>query len=177
MVRISDDIQRVLLQVNGASDIAVDQLTGQPMLQIRVDQQAIARHGVPARHVLEFVEAVGGHHVGEVFEGQRHFELVVRLPDSHRSDPEVLADTLVPTQIGQRLPLRSLADIQHTEGLATINREWGRRLIRVQCNVAGRAVTSFIHEAQKKIHEQVALPEGYVLEWGGQFENLQRAQW
>lgn len=176
LVRISDDIQRVLLQVNGASDIAVDQVTGQPMLQIRVNQQAIARHGVPARHVLEFVEAVGGHQVGEVFEGQRHFELVVRLPDTHRSDPEVLADTLVPTQTGQRLPLRSLADIQHTEGLATINREWGRRLIRVQCNVAGRDVTSFIHEAQQKIREQVSLPEGYVLEWGGQFENLQRAQ-
>ncbi len=176
LVRISDDIQRVLLQIPGASDIAVDQVTGQPMLQIRIDQQAIARHGVPARCVLEFVEALGGRKVGEVFEGQRHFDLVVRLPDAHRRDADVLADTLVPTASGQRLPLRSLADIDDVEGLAAINREWGRRLVRVQCNVVGRDVTSFIGEARRRIDEQVALPEGYVVEWGGQFENLQRAR-
>ena len=176
LVRISDDIQRILLQIPGASDIAVDQVTGQPMLQVKVDQQAIARHGVPARHVLEFVEAVGGRTVGEVFEGQRHFDLVVRLPDEHRRDADLLADTLVPTESGQRLPLHSLASVDHTEGLATINREWGRRLIRVQCNVSGRDVVSFIDEARQRIEREVPLPDGYVVEWGGQFENLQRAQ-
>jgi cobalt-zinc-cadmium resistance protein CzcA len=176
LVRISDDIQRVLLEIAGASDIAVDQITGQPLLQVRVDQAALARQGVPARHVLEFVEAVGGRTVGEVFEGQRHFDLVVRLPDKHRKDAEVLANTIVPTETGQRLPLRSLASINATEGSATINREWGRRLIRVQCNVVGRDVISFIDEAKDGIEQQVTLPEGYVIEWGGQFENLQRAQ-
>lgn len=176
LVRISDDIQRVLLEISGASDIAVDQITGQPLLQVRVDQAAIARQGVPARHVLEFVEAVGGRTVGEVFEGQRHFDLVVRLPDAHRKDAEVLANTIVPTETGQRLPLRSLASINATEGSATINREWGRRLIRVQCNVVGRDVISFIDEAKERIEREVSLPEGYVIEWGGQFENLQRAQ-
>ncbi len=176
LVQISDEIQRVLLQVPGNSDIAVDQLTGQPMLRARVDQQALARHGVPARHVLEFVEAVGGRTLGEVFEGQRHFDLVVRLPDRHRRDAEVLANTIVPTTTGQRLPLRSLVSIEQTEGLATINREWGRRVIRVQCNVVGRDVSSFIGEARQRIEREVALPEGYVVEWGGQFENLQRAQ-
>ncbi len=176
LVEISDQIQRVLLQTPGASDIAVDQLTGQPLLQVRVDQEAIARYGVPARHVLEFVEAVGGVKVGEVVEGQRHFDLVVRLPDEYRADAELLADTLVPTESGERLPLRSLAAVSHTEGLATINREWGRRLIRVQCNVAGRDVASFIDEARQRIDAQVVLPEGYVIEWGGQFENLERAR-
>ncbi len=176
LVRIGDDIQRVLLQIPGASDIAVDQVTGQPMRQVRVDQEAIARRGVPARHVLEFVEAVGGRAVGEVFEGQRHFDLVVRLPDAHRRDADLLGETLVPTEAGQRLPLRSLASITTTEGFATINREWGRRLIRVQCNVVGRDVTSFIDEARERIGREVVLPEGYVVEWGGQFENLQRAQ-
>ncbi len=176
LVRISDDVQRVLLAMGDASDIAVDQLTGQPMLQVRVDQQALARHGVPARHVLEFVEAVGGRTVGEVFEGQRHFDLVVRLPDAHRRDAAVLADTIVPTETGQRLPLRSLATVTDTEGSATINREWGRRLIRVQCNVTGRDAASFIADARRRIADQVDLPDGYVIEWGGQFENLQRAQ-
>lgn len=176
LVRISDEIQRVLLQIPGASDIAVDQLTGQPMLQVRVDQEAIARYGVPARHVLEFVEAVGGVTVGEVFEGQRHFDLVVRLPDEYRQNADVLADTLVPTESGQRLPLRSLAAVDETQGLATINREWGRRLIRVQCNVADRDVASFIEEAKERIENEVVLPDGYVIEWGGQFENLERAQ-
>lgn len=176
LVRISDDIQRILLTIPGASDIAVDQLTGQPTLQVRVDQQAIARHGIPARDVLQFVEAVGGREVGEVFEGQRHFDLVARLPDAHRSDAQVLANTVVPTDVGQRLPLRTLATIEETEGSATINREWGRRLIRVQCNVVDRDVRSFIEEAQVKIDNSVSLPEGYVVEWGGQFENLERAQ-
>ncbi len=172
LVRISDEIQRVLLEIPGSSDIAVDQLTGQPTLQVRVDQEAIARQGVPARHVLEFVEAVGGVTVGEVLEGQRHFDLVVRLPDEYRRNPDVLADTLVPTESGQRLPLRSLAAVDQTEGLATINREWGRRLIRVQCNIAGRDPASFIEEARERIDNQVPLPDGYVVEWGGQFENL-----
>lgn len=176
LVRISDDIQRVLLEIPGASDIAVDQLTGQPVLQVRVDQQAIARHGVPARHVLEFVEGVGGRSVGEIFEGQRRFDLVVRLPDTHRRDGEVLANTIVPTETGQRLPLGTLASVEETEGAATINREWGRRLIRVQCNVAGRDAASFINEARERITSDVSLPEGYIVEWGGQFENLERAQ-
>jgi cobalt-zinc-cadmium resistance protein CzcA len=82
----------------------------------------------------------------------------------------------VPTQTGGRYPLRALADVKSTEGLATINREWGRRLIRVQCNIAGRDVTSFVDEARQLIADQVDMPEGYVIEWGGQFENLQRAQ-
>lgn len=176
LIRISDEIQRVLLQITGQSDIAVDQLTGQPLLQVKINQNAIARYGVPARHVLEVVEAVGGQHVGEVFEGQRHFDLVMRLPDAHRVDAELLGKTIVLTESGQQIPLRLLATIENTEGAATINREWGRRVIRVQCNVVGRDVVSFIGEARKRIETEVALPEGYVIEWGGQFENLERAR-
>ena len=176
LIRISDDIQRVLLQIPGATDIAVDQLTGQPTLQVRIDQEAIARHGIPAREVLEFVEAVGGRTVGEVFEGQKHFDLVARLTDEHRQDSSILSNTVVPTETGQRLPLRTLAAIVETDGSATINREWGRRLIRVQCNIAGRDITTFIDEAKELIEQNVSFPEGYVLEWGGQFENLERAQ-
>ncbi|MDD8042224.1 MAG: CusA/CzcA family heavy metal efflux RND transporter [Verrucomicrobiota bacterium] len=176
LVRISDDIQTVLLGIPGASDIAVDQLTGQPGLQVRVDQGALARHGVPARHVLEFVEAVGGRKVGEVFEGQRRFDLVARLPDVYRRDAEALGDVIVPAETGEHYPLGMLATVNTVEGLATINREWGRRLIRVQCNVLGRDVASFIEEARRRIAQDVVMPDGYVVEWGGQFENLARAQ-
>ncbi|MDA0746958.1 MAG: CusA/CzcA family heavy metal efflux RND transporter [bacterium] len=176
LVRISDEIQRVLLLIPGQSDIAVDQLTGQPLLQITVDQAALARYGIPARHVLEVVEAIGGYHVGEIYEGQRRFDLVVRLPDAHRTDVDLLGKTLLSTANGQQIPLRMLTTIQDTEGPATINREWGRRVIRVQCNVVGRDVVSFIHEAKQRIEAGVPLPEGYVIEWAGQFENLERAR-
>jgi len=176
LLRVSDAVQRVLVDTPGASDVAVDQLTGQPMLRVEVDREAIARHGVAANQVLQFAEAVGGRQVGEIYEGQRHFDLVARLPDTHRQDPAALAATVVPTEDGKRLPLRLLADIETTDGSSTITREWGRRLIRVQCNIAGRDVTSFIAEAKQRIAEEVDLPDGYIVEWGGQFGNLERAQ-
>jgi len=176
LVRISDDVQRILVGIPGASDVAVDQLTGQPTLRIRVDQGAIARLGVSGREVLDFVEVIGPRKVGEVFEGQRKFPLAVRLPDGHRSDPEALRATLIPTDSGLRVPLRSVANVAEESGISTINREWGRRLIRVQCNVAGRDVASFVEEARQRIAQEIDLPEGYVIEWGGQFENLASAK-
>jgi cobalt-zinc-cadmium resistance protein CzcA len=173
--RLSDDIQRVLLGIAGASDVSGEQLTGQPMLQIEVDPLALARYGVPARAVLDVVEAVGGKRVGEIREGQRRFPLVVRLPEAARTDPEALAATLIPTAGGPVLPLERLARLTETEGPSTIQREWGRRRVTVQCNVRGRDVGGFVAEAQRRVAAEVRLPEGYTLEWGGQFENLQRA--
>lgn len=176
LIRISDDIQRILLTIPGATDIAADQITGQPTLRIEVDQAALARFGVPADDVLAFVEAVGGIHVGEIFEQQRSFPLIMRLPDRHRTQTETLASTIIPTTAGPRLPLTTLARVNEGEGASTINREWGRRLIRVQCNVAGRDVTSFIREAQQRMNREIILPDGYLIDWGGQFENLERAR-
>ena len=135
----------------GVGEVTGEQLTGQPILQVRVDPQAIARYGVPTRNVLNVVEAVGTRKVGEVREGQRRFPLVVRLPDRQRTDPDALAATLIPTATGSVLPLNQVAQVVETEGPATINREWGRRRITVQCNVRGRDVGSFVAEAQKKI--------------------------
>ncbi len=176
LVRISDEVQRTLLQVQGQADIAVDQLTGQPTLKVNVNQHAIGRYGISARHVLNMIETLGGKRVGEIFEGQRKFPLVVRLPDSLRRDSEMLSNTIIPTETGEQFPLKALANISSTESASTINREWGRRLIRVQCNVVGRDVSSFVAEAKQKIGESVNLPEGYVIDWGGQFENLERAR-
>jgi len=173
--RLGGEVQVVLAGMRGASEASVEQLTGQTFLQVRVDPKAIARYGVPTRNVLNVVEAVGSRRVGDVREGQRRFPLVVRLPDKQRTDPDALAATLIPTASGQVLPLNRLATIVETEGPSTINRDWGKRRITVQCNVRGRDVASFVAEAKQKIAQQVKLPEGYNLEWGGQFENMERA--
>jgi cobalt-zinc-cadmium resistance protein CzcA len=176
LVRLSDEVQQILLTIPGAAEVSGEQITGQPTLQIVVNQDQIARHGIPARNVLDVIEAVGVRRVGDVFEGQRRFPLAVRLPEAQRTDPEALANTLIPTENGTILPLRMLAEIKETEGPSTINREWGRRLIKVQCNVRGRDVASFVAEAQARLEKEVELPEGYVIEWGGQFEHLIRSR-
>lgn len=176
LLRLADDIQRVVLDIPGASDISVDQITGQPSLSITVDQAQIARYGVASREVLDIVEAIGGIRVGEVFEGQRIFPLVVRLPPAYRQDVSTIENVRIPTEGGITVPLSAMAKIENTEGASTINREWGRRLIRVQCNVSDRDPASFVAEAKKAIETGITLPEGYVIEWGGQFENLERAQ-
>lgn len=173
--RLSDEVQAALGGVSGRGEVTGEQLVGQLILQVRVDPQAIARYGVPTRNVLNVVEAVGSRKVGEIREGQRRFSLVVRMPDRQRTDPDALAATLISTATGSVIPLNQVAQVVETEGPSTINREWGRRRITVQCNVRGRDVGSFVAEAQKRIAEQVKLPEGYSIEWGGQFENMQRA--
>ncbi len=173
--RLGGEVQAVLAGTRGASEASVEQLTGQTFLQVRVVPQAIARYGVPTRNVLNVVEAVGSRRVGDVREGQRRFPLVVRLPDRQRTDPDALAATLIPTAAGPVLPLNQVAKITEMEGPSTINREWGKRRITVQCNVRGRDVKSFVAEGRTKIAAQVKLPEGYTIEWGGQFENMERA--
>ena len=173
--RLGGEVQAVLAGIRGASEASVEQLTGQTFLQVRVDPQAIARYGVPTRNVLNVVEAVGSRRVGDVREGQRRFPLVVRLPDKQRTDPDALAATLIPTAGGPVLPLNQVAKITEMEGPSTINREWGKRRITVQCNVRGRDVKSFVAEGRAKIAAQVKMPDGYTIEWGGQFENMERA--
>lgn len=173
--RLGSEVQQVLSAVPGASEASVEQLTGQPFLQVRVDPKAIARYGIPTRDVLDIVEAVGSRRVGDIREGQRRFPLVVRLPDKQRQDPAALAATLIPTESGAVLTLGQVAEMTQFEGPATINREWGNRRITVQCNVRGRDVASFVAEAKEKLAAEVRLPEAYTIEWGGQFENMERA--
>jgi cobalt-zinc-cadmium resistance protein CzcA len=176
LVRLGNRVQEILKNIKGASDVAAEQITGQPTLEVIIDQGQIARYGIPARSILDMVEIVGSRQVGDIFEGQRRFPLVVRLPDKQRTDVDALANTLIPTESGQFLPLRNLAEFREAEGYSTINREWGRRLIKIQCNVRGRDIASFVQEARTGIENEMSLPEGYVIEWGGQFEHLQRSK-
>lgn len=171
------EIEKVLRQIPGSADVNVEQVVGQPVLQIKIDRDAIARYGIPASDVLEVVESLGSNRVGEVFEGELRFPLVIRLPEAQRKNPEVIGAIEFTTPKGERIPLSRLAKIDVIEGPSTITREWYQRRITISCNIRGRDMGSFVAEAQQKINEQVKLPSGrYHLEWGGQFENLERAK-
>lgn len=170
------EIEKILRQVPGAADVTTEQVTGLPVLRLILDTEALARFGVSSDVVLNAVKSVGGISVGEVIEPTRRFPLVVRLPEEYRADPASLERILIPTASGQRLPITQLARFEESEGPATIQRDWGQRRIIIQANVRGRDMGSFVEDAQRRITEGVKLPYGYTLDWGGQFENMERAE-
>jgi cobalt-zinc-cadmium resistance protein CzcA len=171
------EIADLITGLDGAEDVSTEQLTGQPVMQVEVDQTAIARFGIPARSVLDIVESLGGQEHGEVAEGQLRFPLTVRLPERLRRDSESVGSILISAPSGERVPLAKLAHIRVVEGPSTITREWGQRRTTIQANIRGRDVASFVTDAKAAIAKEIQLPEGrYRLEWGGQFENLERAR-
>lgn len=177
LVAKGQEIEAILKSIPGAADVTVEQVTGQPMLQIKVNQDQVARYGVSAQAVLDLVESIGSKPLGEVVEGQLRFPLIVRLPEQSRASPKAIGAMLITTPAGERIPLSRLATVEVVEGPSTITREWGQRRITVTSNVRGRDLGTFVAEARRKIGEQVALPSArYRVEYGGQFENLQRAQ-
>ncbi|MCL4221168.1 MAG: CusA/CzcA family heavy metal efflux RND transporter [Phycisphaerales bacterium] len=172
---LAAQVQSVLESIPGSADVSTEQITGSPLLSIRVDQQAIARFGIPAGHVLEIVEALGEIRVGQVREGQRRFDLTIELDDRHREDPDAVADILIPAAGGERVALGRLASVRQTEGPSVINRDWGKRRIVVQCNVRGRDLGGFVSQARERIGADVVLPPGSYIRYVGQFEHLERA--
>ncbi len=174
----AQEIEAVLRTIPGNADLAVEQITGQPVLQIQIKQDETARSGVPAKAVLDLVESIGSKPLSEVVEGQVRFPLVVRLPEQYRTSPEAIGALLVAAPSGEHIPLSRLATVQLVEGPSTITREWGQRRITVTCNVRGRDLGSFVADAQRQVAAKVAMPpQGrYHVEWGGQYENLQRAR-
>lgn len=173
----AQDIEKILKGIDGNADVNTEQITGQPILQVRIDRDQIARYGVPAKAVLDLVESIGSKPLGEVVEGQMRFPLVIRLPEGMRASPQAIGAMLVATASGERLPLARLATIEVVEGPSTITREWGQRRITVTANVRERDMGSFVAEAQQKIKESFQLPPGrYHLEWGGQFEHYESAR-
>ena len=169
-------IGRVLQQIPGAADVRVEQVEGLPVVRVQVDRQQIARYGVNAADVLAAVEAAGaGKVVGTVFEGQRRFDLAVRLAPAPGSDGNTFNDLPIATPSGQLIPLKQLARVVTEEGPAQISREDIQRRIVIEANVRGRDLGSFVSDAQQRLAREVALPAGYHITWGGQFENLARA--
>ncbi len=177
LVAKAGEIEGILHTIPGSADVSTEQITGQPVLQIKVRQDEIARYGLSAQTVLDLVESIGSKPLGEVVEGQLRFPLVARLPEKFRANPQAIGAMLVATAAGQQIPLSRLATIEVVEGPSTITREWGQRRITVTANVRDRDLAGFVAEARQKIADRLALPSGrYRIEFGGQFENLQRAR-
>jgi len=201
MLEIANRTAALLNDIPGAADLKVEQVTGLPVLTIQIDRAAIARYGLNVSDVQGVVEiALGGRSAGGVFEGDRRFDLIVRLADALRQDLDQLARLPIPLPDRRErdagtlasadgvglashnlaeqpggfafLPLSRLATIELQEGPNQISRENGKRRVVVSANVRGRDIGSFVAEAQRKLSESVKLPEGYWITWGGQFENL-----
>ena len=174
--KTADAVATKLRATPGAADVRVEQASGLPTLTISVDRFAAANYGLSAADVSEAVSvAIGGAEAGRIFEGDRRFDVVVRLPDVARNDPATLAALPIVSSSGVVVPLSSVARIHIAEGPNQISRENGSRRMVVQANVRGRDLGGFVAEAQRSVAE-VALPVGYRLDWGGQFENLKRAE-
>jgi cobalt-zinc-cadmium resistance protein CzcA len=170
------EIERVIRSVKGQRDLQTEKLEGSSQIVIKPDRVKMARYGVQISDLKALVgTAVLGEPVSEVLEGRKRFAMRVNFPGGSQSDPLLLQSLLLNTSTGQRLPLGQVATIQTEEGLEVINRESAQRRIVVMCNVDGRDIGSFVREGQQKIKERVHLPPGYYIEWGGQFENQQRA--
>ena len=171
-----DDVARVLGKVTGAADVGVEKVSGLAYLQIEVDREKIARYGINVADINDVIEtAIGGKEASSVYEGLKVFGLSVRFPESARNDVEPIREILIPAPSGALIPLGQLAKVDVTEGPAQISRESGQRRIVITCNVTGRDLGGFVAEAQRKIDAAVKLPPGYIMTWGGQFENQQRA--
>ncbi|MBR0874741.1 CusA/CzcA family heavy metal efflux RND transporter [Bradyrhizobium tropiciagri] len=183
MQKAAGQVAAALRGVRGATDVKVEQAGGLPVLEIKVDKAAIARRGLSVSSVHDVIgAAVGGQDAGVVYEGDRSFDIVVRLPESVRSDLEALSNLPValpkatPASPVQSLPLNRVAQFSFTEGPNQISRENGKRRIVVTANVRGRDLGSVVEEAQARVAQSVKLPPGYWMSWSGQSENLAAAR-
>ncbi|HZU95504.1 MAG TPA: CusA/CzcA family heavy metal efflux RND transporter [Planctomycetota bacterium] len=170
------EIARVVEAVPGAADVSVEQVTGLPVLEVAVDRDAAGRYGIAAADVLATVEAFSPKKVGEIREGQTRFDLAVRLDHRYVHDPREVGKILVSGPDGGRVPLGRLARARLVEAPSTIQREWGKRRVVIQANVRGRALGDFVSDVRHAISESVPLPAGYHVDYGGQFEQLERAR-
>lgn len=185
MEKTANEIAAALKATAGSADVKVEQTSGLPMLEIKLDKPAIARYGLNVSDVLDVISiAVGGREAGLVFQGDRRFEIIVRLPEKLRQDMKVIENLPILIRVqgddgheddAAYVPLRELATLELVDGPNQISRENGKRRVVIQANVRGRDIGSFVVEAQAAISKNVKVPPGYWLEWGGQFENLQAA--
>lgn len=174
--REAAEIARIVRSIDGSADVQTDQVTGAPQLRITVDRDAISRFGLNVEDVLSVVRsAVGGETAGQVFEGIRRFDIVVRYPEADRANAERIGRIVLNGPGGELIPLSQVANVERIEGPRQVTRENGQRFITVQTNVRGRDIGSFVAEGQDAVARQVDLPSGYYVEWGGQFELQQQA--
>lgn len=176
LVEKAREIARVANTIQGTQDTRVDRVGGQQYLNIDIDRRAIARYGLNAADVNDMIEtAIAGKATTEIYEGERRFEAVVRLPQTLRDSVPDIKELQISSPDGPLIPLDNLAKISVKEGPALINRSMGKRRIVVGVNVQDRDLGGFVAELQQKVDKQVKLPPGYYIEWGGQFHNMERA--
>ena len=174
--RLSEELARIVSTVPGAIDLRVERLSGQQTLTIEIDRQSIARYGINVSDVNDLIEtAFGGNEVGQLYEGQRRFGIVVRYPAEYRNSIQAIRNTTLKTSDGTLVPLSAVATIELVDSPPTISREFGKRRVVVGANVSGRDLGGFVQEVQQRVAAELNLPEGYYLSWGGQFENMERA--
>jgi cobalt-zinc-cadmium resistance protein CzcA len=161
--------------VPGAADVKAEQVAGLPVARVKINREAIARHGINAKQVLDVIETIGGREVGTVLEGQRRYALEVRFAPSARQDLDQFKSLTVAAPSGQLIPLSELAVITTEQGPAQVSRDNIQRRLTIEANVRGRDLKSFVDEAKQVIAREVQLPAGYWLDWGGQFKNLEAA--
>lgn len=189
---IAQQVNGVVRGIEGAADVKTEQIAGLPILTVKLDRQALSRYGLSLGEVQNLVEiAIGGKPAGKLFEGDRRFDIVVRLPESLRADPDAIKSLPIPLPPGEDVaavtktawpgaqgtalryvPLSSVAAIEIAPGPNQISRENGKRRVVVMANVRGRDLRSFVIEAEAAITDKVKLPPGYWIGWGGQFEQL-----
>lgn len=174
LARKGAEIGRAIRSVPGNRDVSVEATEGLPVLNITIDREEIARYGINVADVQKVIEAaIGGAEAGEVIQGNRRFDLVVRLAERFRSDPEAIARIRVPAPGGAQIPLRDLAAIDSVEGPVQISRENAQRRVVIQANVRDRDLGSFVEDVKRKLDADVELPVGYHVEYGGTYEHLQ----
>ncbi len=172
----AEDLAAVIREVPGAADVQVDQVSGAPQLQIRIDREAIARYGLNVADVQGVVKAaVGGEVAGQIFEGIRRYDILVRYEPKARDTAESIKNILITAPGGLMIPLSELTSTEEIIGSRQITRENNQRFISIQCNVVDRDIGSFVAEAQAAIDAGVKLPAGYLTVWGGQFRLQQEA--
>ena len=170
--KISDEIR----QVKGATDVQTDQVIGTPQLLINIDRGQIARYGINISDIQEVIRAaVGGQQTGQVFEGVRRFDILVRFHPKYRETPDAIGNILIKSSSGSLIPLNQLAEIKQVVGPRQITRENNQRFITIQGNVIGTDIGSFVNNANDIINKNVDLPPGYLINWGGQFKLQQEA--
>ncbi len=174
--RTANAIAKVAGEIKGAQDIRVERVTGQEYLNISIDRPALARYGLNASDVHDVIEtAIGGKIATEIFEGERRFSAAVRLPEDFRNSVEKIEAIMLTSPNGARVPLGDVSHIELIDGPAQISREMAKRRIVIAINVRDRDLGGFVAELQKAVADKVKLPEAYYLEWGGQFQNMERA--
>ena len=174
--RVSEQVARLLRTVPGARDIRIERLSGQQSLLIDIDRAAIARYGINVADVHAIIEtAIGGKEVSLLYEGERRFGIAVRFPDSARGSIEAIKRITLKAHDGALVPLQSIASIQLKDGPAQVSRESAKRRVVVGANVEGRDLGGFVQEVQNRMNQEITLPEGFDVVYGGQFENMERA--